>query len=66
MLLTFSSQIEASDQERRVIAGQVVPFDQVGMTSAGPVIFKRGSISIVDPNKIKLLAALYRLPQSVS
>jgi len=56
MLLTFSSQIEASDQERRVIAGQVVPFDQVGMTSAGPVIFKRGSISIVDPNKIKLLA----------
>ena len=55
-LLTFSSPIEAADGERRIIAGQIVPFGSVGNTSAGRVIFERGSIQIPAPSKIKLLA----------
>jgi HK97 family phage prohead protease/HK97 family phage major capsid protein len=56
MNLQFSSPIEASDAGRRIISGIVVPFGTVGNTSAGPVIFEAGSISIGDPTKIKLLA----------
>ena len=56
MLLTFSSDIEAADVERRIIAGVVVPFNKVGMTSVGPVVFESGSIQIPDATKIKLLA----------
>ena len=55
-LLTFSSQIEAADGERRIIAGQIVPFGAVGNTSVGRVIFERGSIQIPAVSKIKLLA----------
>ena len=54
--LTFSSPIEAADIERRIIAGVVVPFNKVGYTSVGPVIFESGSIAIHDGTKIKLLA----------
>ena len=56
MQLTFSSPIQAADQGRRIISGVVVPFNKVGMTSVGPVIFERGSIAIHDGTKIKLLA----------
>ena len=56
MILTFSSPIEASDAGRRIISGVVVPFNKVGMTSAGAVVFEPGSITISDPKKIKLLA----------
>jgi HK97 family phage prohead protease len=56
LILTFSSPIEASDSGRRIISGIVVPFNKVGMTSAGAVVFEPGSISIEDPKKIKLLA----------
>ena len=56
MLLTFSSDIEAADVERRIIAGVVVPFNKVGMTSVGPVVFESGSIQIPDTKSIKLLA----------
>ena len=56
MQLTFSSQIEAADGERRIIAGQIVPFGSVGNTSVGRVIFERGSIQIPAVSKIKLLA----------
>jgi HK97 family phage prohead protease len=56
LILTFSSEIEASDASRRVISGVVVPFNKVGMTSAGAVVFEPGSITIPDPKKIKLLA----------
>jgi len=53
-LLTFSGSIEASDSTRRVIAGKIVPFNEVGNTSVGQVVFERGSISI--PNeRFKLL-----------
>ena len=54
--LTFSSPIEASDAQRRIIAGQIVPFNSVGNTSVGRVIFERGSIQIPAASKIKLLA----------
>lgn len=56
MLLTFSSAIESSDSGRRIIAGQIVPWGAIGNTSAGRVIFERGSIQIPNVSKIKLLA----------
>jgi HK97 family phage prohead protease len=55
MLLTFSSQVEAADSERRIIAGKIVPYESVGNTSVGPVIFAKDSIEISDPGKIKML-----------
>jgi uncharacterized protein len=55
MLLTFSSHIESADEERRVIAGKIVPYEAVGNTSAGPVVFATDSIEIGDPGKIKML-----------
>ena len=54
--LTFSSPIEAADSGRRIISGVVVPYGVVGNTSAGAVIFERGSIQIPNTSKIKLLA----------
>jgi HK97 family phage prohead protease len=55
MKLTFSSQVEAADGERRVIAGKIVPFEEIGNTSVGKVVFAKGSIEIGDPGKIKML-----------
>jgi HK97 family phage prohead protease len=55
MKLTFSSHVEAADTERRVIAGKIVPFEEVGNTSVGKVVFAKGSIAIGDPGKIKML-----------
>jgi HK97 family phage prohead protease len=55
MLLTFSSQVEAADSERRIIAGKIVPYEAVGNTSVGPVVFAKDSIEIGDPGKIKML-----------
>jgi HK97 family phage prohead protease len=54
--LTFSAPIEAADGQRRIVSGQIVPFGAVGNTSAGHVIFERGSIQIPSASKIKLLA----------
>ena len=53
--LTFSNSIEAADTERRIISGKIAPYGEVGYTSAGPVVFERGAISIPDTAKIKLL-----------
>jgi HK97 family phage prohead protease len=53
--LTFSNSIEAADTDRRVISGKIAPYNEVGYTSAGPVVFQKGSISIPDETKIKLL-----------
>jgi HK97 family phage prohead protease len=53
--LTFNNSIEAADTERRMISGKIAPYNEVGYTSAGPVVFERGSISIPDVTKIKLL-----------
>ena len=55
MLLTFSSSVESADTERRVIAGKIVPYEVLGNTSAGPVVFAKDSIDIGDPGKIKML-----------
>ena len=53
--LTFNNAIEAADTDRRVISGKIAPYNEVGYTSAGPVVFQKGSISIPDETKIKLL-----------
>ena len=55
MILTFSSQVEASDSERRIISGKIVPFEEVGNTSVGKVVFAKNSIEIGDPGKVKML-----------
>ena len=55
MLLTFSQEIQAADTERRMISGLVAPYGEVGFTSAGPVMFERGSIAIAEASNIKLL-----------
>jgi HK97 family phage prohead protease len=55
MILTFSSNIEASDTERRMISGKIAPYGEVGSTSAGAVVFQEGSISIPDVARVKLL-----------
>jgi len=55
VLLTFSQEIQAADTERRTVSGLVAPYGEVGFTSAGPVMFERGSIDIPDAGKIKLL-----------
>ena len=56
MLLTFSQEIQAADTERRIVSGLVAPYGEIGHTSAGPVVFERGSIAIPDATKIKLLS----------
>ena len=55
MLLTFSQQIQAADVERRIVSGLIAPYDEIGFTSAGPVMFQRGSLTYADATKIKLL-----------
>ena len=56
MKLTFSTDIQAADAERRIIAGKVMEFGAIGHTSVGPVMFERGSIEIPSAAKIKLHA----------
>lgn len=55
MLLTFSQEIQAADTERRIVSGLVAPYGEIGFTSAGPVMFERGSIAIAEASNIKLL-----------
>ena len=55
MLLTFNQEIQAADVERRVISGLVAPYNEIGHTSAGPIMFERGSITYAEASKIKLL-----------
>ena len=55
MHLTFSSDIECSISER-TISGKIVPYgNEVGYTSAGKVVFEKGSIEIPESPKPKLL-----------
>ena len=55
MHLTFSSNIECSISER-TISGKIVPFEnEIGYTSAGKVVFAKGSIDIPESPKPKLL-----------
>jgi HK97 family phage prohead protease len=54
-MLTFSAELTA-DSASRTISGKIVPFNgEVGNTSAGAVVFERGSINIPDSSKVKLL-----------
>ena len=56
MNLTFSAVIEAVDSgERRTISGKIAPYGEIGNTSAGRVMFAKGSIVAANPDKIKLL-----------
>jgi HK97 family phage prohead protease len=56
VLLTFSQEIQAADAGSRTVSGLVAPYGEIGYTSAGPVVFERGSIAIPDATKIKLLS----------
>jgi HK97 family phage prohead protease len=56
VLLTFNQEIQAADTERRIVSGLIAPYGEVGYTSAGAVVFERGSIAIPEPTKIKLLS----------
>lgn len=55
MEIKFSADITAADQESRTLAGQIVPFNKVGNTSAGKVLFLEGSFTELEPKNIKLL-----------
>lgn len=55
MHLTFSADIQAADEESRILAGQIVPFGKPGNTSAGKVVFAEGSFVELDPKNVKLL-----------
>lgn len=55
MILTFSADIQAADEESRTLAGQIVPFNKPGNTSAGKVVFAEGSFVELDPKNVKLL-----------
>ncbi len=55
MRLTFSNDITCNAEER-TITGKIVPFgNEIGYTSAGKVIFEKGSIEIPNSPKPKLL-----------
>jgi HK97 family phage prohead protease/HK97 family phage major capsid protein len=56
MILTFSGVVQAVDSgERRIIAGKIAPYGEIGNTSAGKVMFSPNSITASNPDKIKLL-----------
>lgn len=54
MRLEFFAPITAADQKTRTIIGQIVPFNQTGSTSLGPVQFNVGSLHIGDGVKVLL------------
>jgi HK97 family phage prohead protease len=55
MNLTFSNDITCNTEER-TITGKIVPFgNEIGHTSAGKVVFAKGSIEIASNPKPKLL-----------
>jgi HK97 family phage major capsid protein len=56
-ILTFSAELTA-DTAKRVISGKIVPMGtgEIGSTSAGAVVFEKGSIQLPeDPKTVKLL-----------
>ena len=48
MKLTFSAPMTAKAEEGRILAGQIVPFERPGNTSAGLVVFATGSIELAE------------------
>jgi HK97 family phage prohead protease len=55
VLLTFSQEIQAADTDRRIVSGLIAPYNEIGSTSAGKVMFERGSITYAEASQIKLL-----------
>lgn len=56
-IITFSAELTANVEER-TISGKIVPVGtgEIGLTSAGRVVFENGSIELPeDPKKVKLL-----------
>jgi HK97 family phage prohead protease len=52
----FAADVQASSETRQ-ISGKIVPLGtEVGNTSAGAVIFERGSIQIPEPKTVRLLS----------
>ena len=52
----FAADVQASSETRQ-ISGKIVPLGtETGNTSAGKVIFERGSIAIPEPKTVKLLS----------
>lgn len=57
MELNFSLPREiTANVAKRTITGLIAPFNEVGYTSAGEVIFKPGAFGVIEANAIKLLA----------
>lgn len=55
LLATLTTGITAN-LERRTISGQLVPWDTIGHTSAGPTRFAAGSVTLPDDlSRVKLL-----------
>ena len=52
MKLNFTSNLTAADSERRVIAGRIVTWNEVGHTSQGPTRFAKNSITVDDDVKL--------------
>jgi len=54
-IINFSAELTAADSERRIIGGQIVPFEKIGYTSIGKVVFEKNSITIDSSKRQKLL-----------
>jgi len=52
MKINFTSNLTAADSERRVIAGRIVTWGEVGNTSQGPTRFAKDSIEVEDDVKL--------------
>jgi phage head maturation protease len=56
MILTFSGVVQAVDSgERRIIAGKIAPYGEIGNTSAGKVVFAERLYKRQIQAKVKLL-----------
>lgn len=53
--ITFAAHVTGANEATRQISGIVVPFEKVGNTSAGEVVFEFGSIPDPDPKPVKFL-----------
>jgi HK97 family phage prohead protease len=54
MILNFNSNVLTANISKREITGLIVPFEKIGSTSMGDVVFAQGSLSI--DGDIKLLS----------
>ena len=52
MKLNFTSNLTAADSDRRVIAGRIVTWNEIGNTSQGPTRFAKASITVDDDVKL--------------